>query len=81
MTTYYINDPLFNRSGIFDVYAIDLQVAHAPTHFTENRQLWTHVGYANARGVLCMFRGPLEHCQDIREREPLAAGTTFYFGR
>lgn len=81
MTTYYIHEPLYNKSGIADIYAIDLQVAHAPTHFAENRDLWRHVGYANTAGKLCIFDGPLEHCQDIRMSEPLAAGTTFYFGR
>jgi hypothetical protein len=79
VTAYYIHAPTFNRSGICDVYAIDLQVAYAPAHFRENRELWQHVGYVNAQGTLCMFRGPLEHCQDIRMHEPIAPGTTFTF--
>lgn len=77
-TTYYIREPV-GAHGICDVYAIDLRVAHAPSHFSENRSLWQHVGYVNALGALCMFQGDLDHEAALHERQPLAGGTTFTF--
>ena len=73
MTTFYITDRSL-RSGICDIYATDLRVAHASSHLAENPQFWRHVGYANAAGKLCVFHGTPEDAEALADREPLQGG-------